>query len=110
MSAISYISVGFGRVWEFLDLVIFAASMAGLYAFAWNRRMLSAEFWKSFFISFVIWNIYYLYFVPLPEKVSEATDMSQAVHVTVNSIPFIPLYIALYRYAFRRDFIWKDMP
>ena len=108
LSGISYLAVGFGRIWEFVDLVIFAIAFLGLYAFSWQKQVLSRSFWRAFFPAQIIWNIYYLYFMSLPESVAEEADMSRLLFGTINLLPYIPLMIALFLYTYFKDEIWGE--
>ena len=109
LSAVSYVSIGFGRVWEVIDLIIFAGSITGLYGFCWHKQVMTRDFWKVYFPAQLIWNIYYLYFMSLPESIAEGMDMSRAAFGTINFLPYIPLMYALFLYTYYRDDIWgKD--
>ena len=108
LSGISYVTVGFGRIWEFVDLVIFVVAFLGLYGFCWQQQVISRSFWRAFFPAQLIWNIYYLYFLPLPVTVVEDVDMSRFLFGTVNFIPYIPLMMALFLYTYFKDEIWGE--
>ena len=108
LSGYSYIVIGFGRIWEFVDICIFATAFMGLYGFAWQKQVLSRSFWRAFFPAQIIWNIYYLYFMSLPESVAEEADMSRLLFGTINLLPYIPLMIALFLYTYFKDEIWGE--
>ena len=63
-------------------------------------------FWKTFFYGYIIWNIFQQYILPIPQVAQEIVDkdlggLSQPVIATINIVIFIPLFIALYLYAFK---------
>ena len=101
-----YLWQGFSRVWEVIDVVLMLVAMVGLFAFCWQKRWFSLIFWKIFFGGYIVWNIFQQYILPLPQVVQETVEkdmggLSQPVLATINIVIFIPLFIALYLYAFR---------
>lgn len=102
---------GLSRAWEIVDVVFTLVSMLGLFAFCWQKKLFSAMFWKIFFGSCIVWNIFQQYILPWPQVVQEAMEqeatkrgmdvLSQPVAATINIIFYIPLFVALYLYAFK---------
>ena len=90
LGLLSYPFYGFSRMWEIGDFFVYAISTAGVYGFAWKKKIASVKFWKTFFLIHVSWNIYYGYFVSFPPKVAEMNmgGVSQATIATLNFIPF----------------------
>ena len=105
----SYLKHGFERGWEIIDILIFYLALLGLFCFAWGKSILPKIFWKIFFFTQIIWNIFYLYFVPLPDGVKELTQISQFNLATINLIFYIPLFLALYFYAFTKKVTEKTV-
>jgi len=105
----SYLLQGFGHVWDFVDVAIFLMTMVGFFAFCWKKKIFNRLFWKGFFVVCVSWSLIYQYFLPLPPHVAELNFGGLPRHVlaTLALVFFIPLAIAIYRYAFRQDGIWK---
>lgn len=107
ISILAYIWQGLERFYEFIDIIISALALAGLYGYAWGKALLSDGFWKIFFFVIIIWNILYHYFLPPPPKVAESLNgQSPQSAATIGLIIFIPLFIAVYSYAYRRDDLW----
>jgi hypothetical protein len=107
LSIILYVWQGLPRFYEFIDVVIFAFALIGLYGYAWGKGILSQGYWKVFFFIMIIWNIVYHYFIPVPAKVAETLQgQSQAYSATIGLIIFIPLIIAIYLYGYKRDDLW----
>jgi len=107
ISILSYIWQGLERVYEFIDVVIFAIALTGLYGYAWGKNIFSQGYWKIFFFIMILWNIYYHYFIPPPSKVAESLNgQSPQSAATIGLIMFIPLFIAIYSYGYRRDDLW----
>ena len=98
---ITYILQGFSRLWVIADLFIYFIAFVGLFAFIWKKNILNKLFWKTYFFVQIIWNIFYLYFLPLPEKITESFEMSQFSMATISIIIYIPLFFALYLYGFK---------
>ena len=102
----TYLWQGFSRVWEIIDVILMLIAMIGLFGFCWQKRWISVIFWKIFFCGYIVWNIFQQYILPWPQVVQEAMEkdiggLSQPVVATINITIFIPLFIALYFYAFK---------
>ena len=97
------------RMWDIIDLIVFIISAVGLFGFCWSKRILEQQLWKSFFIICIVWNIYYQYFVPMHQVMDQFSEkgMSQPLLATIVIIPYIPMFIALYLYGFKRIELWK---
>ena len=102
-------SVGFPRIWEVIDLVIDVIAIVGLFAFCWEKRILTRLFWRAFFPICIIWNVFYRYFIPEIQKVYLAPDPDwfKSVDIIFSLVMSILLFIALYLYAFRRSELWE---
>lgn len=96
-----YLWQSFSRFWEIADLIIFSVGIIGLFAFTWEKTILPKLFWKINFFVHIVWNIFYLYFLPLPEKITETMEISQFAISTISVIYYIPLFFALYFYGFK---------
>ncbi|MFA4937333.1 MAG: hypothetical protein WC575_03540 [Patescibacteria group bacterium] len=99
---------GFPRIWEVIDVVLMLVAMSGLVAFCWQKRWFSTMFWKIFLGGYIVWNIFQQYILPWPQIVQETIEndmggLSQPVVATINIIIFIPLFVALYLYAFKNE-------
>lgn len=96
-----YLWQSFSRFWEFTDLVVFFIALIGLFAFSWEKIIFPKLFWKAYFFIHIVWNIFYLYILPLPEKIIETMEVSQFYISTISVVFYIPLFFALYYYAFQ---------
>lgn len=107
ISLVSYILQGLERFYEFIDIVLLALALTGLYGYAWEKRIFSQGYWKAFFFIMIIWNIIYHYFIIPPAKVTQSLQgQSPQSAATIGLIIFIPLFIAIYNYGYRRDDLW----
>ncbi len=78
-------------MFEFVNLMIYALVVQGVYGYAYNRHFYSREFWLLFFPVAVMW---------------DAFDISRQLHRVQQAINFLILfgpllvlqYYALYRY------------
>lgn len=91
------------RVYDVIDLASYAVAVAGVGLFIWNKSFLTKSFWKVNFFLHIGWTIFYSYLIPLPETIFGTFGMSQALLSSLNLIGYIPLYIALYLYAFDKE-------
>ncbi len=109
LSLPTYLWQGFSRIWEIIDIIVLAVAITGLIAFSWGKKLLAQRFWKVFLLVFMVWNMLYQYFLPVLQKVSEVDigRLSRPMIATIVWIPFIPLAIALYLYAFKRNELWE---
>jgi len=111
ISSILYnITIGFNRFWDFFDILITAFSLIGLFGFSWKRGIYSQAFWQKLFWACIGWNIIYKYFIPIPPQAMEyfPPNLSQEILATIEFIPIIPLFFALYFYAYRKAELWEQ--
>lgn len=106
----TYMWQGFSRSWEIIDCIMSTIAMFGLFAFSYKKRIFNILFWRAYLLISIIWNTYYQYFLPFPKKVAAVNfgGLSHSMIATINLIFFIPLYIALFLYAFKRTELWKN--
>ena len=102
-------TIGLNRFWEFLDISVTAFCLVGLFGFSWKKGIFSQQFWQSLFWGSIGWFIIYHYFMPIPLQALEhfPPNLSQKVLATIEFIPLVPFYIALFIYAFKRSELWK---
>ena len=80
-----------------LDLVMSLPAIFALHFHIWDKRVWPSTFWKPYAFAFIAWELLYN-MVLVPMDTGEAFDPTQFI------VPMIllPLYIALFRYAFRK--------
>lgn len=110
---------GINRNWDIADLLISAIAMLGLYAFCWNKKILTQMFWKIFFLVNIILMIALTYIIPpsqqliekLPEKemmvFQQNIFLFSTIGLIISLILLLPLFVALYSYGFKSK-IWKN--
>ena len=84
-----------------IDTVISMSALAGLYGYAYQKKIMNRLLWK------IIWVLVMLWFV-----LTLAT-MQNNVHllsIIIGAIIIAPKYIALYLYGFRSDELWEELP
>lgn len=90
-----YTIEGINEGWDVLDLLISSFALMGFFLYAYKKRFLSARFWKSYFLIYIIWDFTYNFLIlPKIEGKFEPFNLVGLVFV-------IPVYIALYLYAFK---------
>jgi hypothetical protein len=81
-----------------LELLISLPAYIALHLHIWEKRLWSPNFWKAYAFAFAAWNV--LYTLNLVKMNNWST-----IHPTLSIITILilmPLYIALFRYAFRK--------
>jgi hypothetical protein len=94
--ALAYISEGIGGFWGFADLLISSGALAGLFLYGYKKRLFNTIFWKVFFLFYVVWDFSYNLII---EPQSRGGDFH--VIALLGFLFVVPIYIALYLYAFR---------
>ncbi len=106
-----YFDTGFPRIWDLIDYLVFLIMYAGLVSFSWNQVLFHRRFWQLFFPVMVLWNIAYMFFISGPSP-QDVEGSSQFVAVNIVSVIFVllislPMFIALFLYAYKRYDLWK---
>ena len=79
-----------------IDLLVSLPSLVTLYLYIFDRRVLTALAWRSYAIGFIAWEVLYnLWLVP-----SITGAPFRAVYFIAAAL-LLPLYVALFRYAFQ---------
>jgi hypothetical protein len=99
----AFAELGLNKVWLIIDLVFSIVGMIGLFSYAYKRKVFTAIFWKLFFPVLLVWH--FLYSELIYPTIAEA-NYTIGVRLLGLSV-WMPVYIALYFYAFR--FFRKDM-
>lgn len=93
---LGYSTEGFGGIWGVVDLLISVGSLVGLFLYAYKKKLFNATFWKAYLPIFIVWD--FSYNLLIAPKISgekfEATTW-------IGFLFGIPIYIALYLYAFK---------
>jgi hypothetical protein len=93
---LSYISEGISGTWGIIDLVMSSGALAGLFLYGYKKKLFAPIFWKTYFVVFIVWDISYNLIIE-PKSRGEAFET-----ITLLGFLFvIPIYIALYLYAFK---------
>jgi hypothetical protein len=93
------------RVPAITDFVVAAICFAGLFGYAFRRRVLNAAIWKAVFVGTVIWDPVYL-FLLLPEPPGEQPGSLTLLVGGVISVAMLLKYFGLCLYAFGSADIW----
>jgi hypothetical protein len=81
-------------LFDVFDRVLDGVSLLGLYGYAWKRPAISRSFWKAFVPFYGLWAVF---MVTMSSSRITANNLPEAI----LTAPFIiPLYYALFRYAF----------
>ena len=93
---LGYATEGLGGTWNFIDLLISAGALAGFFLYAYKKSFLNSAFWKVYFFLFIIWDFTYNFVI---EPRVSGTNFDPII--LIGFLFVIPIYIALYLYAFR---------
>jgi len=91
---IYYSTEGLNDIDEIGDLVFSIPSLIAVFLYAYKKRLFGARFWKIYFLIFVTYEVY-RNVEPIIGGEEVAADW------WIGFIIFIPLYVALYLYAFK---------
>lgn len=96
---IGYSAEGADKSWGFIiDTPLTICAFAGLFAYAYRKKILNKHFWKIFLPVYVLWELYYNIF--LLEEPS-FSNPEERIYIIIGYSLFVPFYVALYRYAFK---------
>ena len=95
---------------DVIDLAVFAIATVGLFGFAYRRRIGSRTFWSMWLPVEVVWDFAVLLAIEPAGFAYRFPDGERtavfSVETAVGVLLVLPLYIALYRYAFRSPELW----
>jgi len=91
-----------------LEIVIYGVALLCIFGYAYNKKFLIQSYWKPVLPVTMIYDFYY-FFVEEPWSFESEEEM-YIILITIGII-ILPIlffqYLALYRYAFKADEIWK---
>ena len=83
-----------------LDLIVTINGLAGLFAYAYKMKLVSANFWKICFVLNVMWDLIY------NTILQNNTSLSLVEELLVLAL-CLPTYVALYLLGFKSANLWK---
>jgi hypothetical protein len=78
------------------DLIVSAPSLVALYLHVWDKRVLSARFWKPYAFGMIAWDLVFNLLIAPP-----LSGQPLGLDYLPGAVVSLPLYIALFRYAYR---------
>ena len=98
---------GFQRP-DIVDLLSDTLGIAGVFGFAFSKRLIRALFWKICFPPLLCWDLYRLV-VEFPlELFVDAFDPFVVVATGALVLFGVPFYVALYLYAYSSAGLWSS--
>jgi len=98
-------------VWDILDLIFSSTALAGVFAYGYKKKFLSAKFWKYWLVAIILWDVIYnvilTSYLGLAQQINTENGVSSLVETLLAWILIIPEYIALYLLVFRSNGLWK---
>jgi hypothetical protein len=89
--------------------LFFVIFVIGLYGLAFRRRVISDKIWKVVFAISVIVFFHTWIVMPFVYRLSTGLTVSKIAYIQMFSIPNIPLFVALYVYAWRSAPLWPGL-
>jgi len=92
-------------LWDIIAVAVYAVALAGVFAYAWQKEVLSASFWRGFLPVLVVWTVAHEYILPISPQMAEAMSLGvlpRPLAATLNLIIDIPLFLAIYRQGLGR--------
>jgi hypothetical protein len=81
--------------------------VVGVIGLAFQKRIFLNIIWKILFVISVVVFLHAWVMMPLVYKFSEGLSFPKIVFIQLFNVPSIPLFVALYIYAWRSSKIWK---
>jgi hypothetical protein len=117
LDVISFVMPFERRIWEMAEIGFFLVALLGLFGYCWEKQMVSRLFWQIFFAAFLCWIPLYFFILPryfsiLPPATVQAglgktPLLTLFTLAAVTVLVHVPLFAALFLYAFRRGDIWE---
>ena len=85
----------------YLDLIVTINGLAGLFAYAYKMKLVSANFWKICFVLNIMWDLIY------NTILQNNTSLSLVEELLVLAV-CLPIYVALYLLGFKSANLWKN--
>ncbi len=87
---------GLGGSWGAADLIVTSGGVAGLFLYAFKKRLFSALVWKIYLPVLIIWDVVYNLVIK-PANTGQPADMNALAGWAFA----IPIYVAVYLYGFK---------
>jgi hypothetical protein len=96
---------------DVLDLLVTGTGLTGLLGYVYSRRIAGRRFWRRWLPFQLSWDIaIVMLWAPLGLSQNLPVAPGSAVERTTSLLFLIPLYIGLFRYAFRSPDLWRVRP
>lgn len=96
------------RLLDLADLLSIVAGLAGLYGYAYRKRIGDVRFWRAFAPGVVVWDLV-LNSVLVPAGLAyqhpDVLNQSQG-ELVLGLVINLPIYVALFLYAYRSADLW----
>jgi hypothetical protein len=92
-----------------LDFAVAGVGLVGLCGYAWGRAFGMPSFWRGWVVFQPLWDVF-IALVASPRGWAQVVPDMEASSVgeeLFGLIVVVPLYIALFRYAFRSPDVWR---
>ena len=106
------IFLGSPSIWDFLDVIISLIAISGLFSYAYQKKILSCNFWKAWLFVIFFWDIIYNLLLSqifgLAQNISFDIEKLSIMEMIISWVLIIPEYIALYLLGFKSSDFWEN--
>lgn len=108
MFFVMYFETKYSLVFKMTETLVYCGVLAGLFCFAYNKRLFQSRLWKFFFPVAMGWDMY-----SVGSSFTETTmafTSENLIFILIYLLMITPIYffqyLALYKYAFQSQEIW----
>ncbi len=94
-------------VFDYVDLILSAIAVVGLYGFAYYQRIGNVVFWRYFFYAALVESVFFSGILPAVGAKRFGQETTIDVYYLLEIALAVLMLVAIYRYAYKRPFIWS---
>jgi hypothetical protein len=94
-------------VFDYVDFILSATALVGLYGFAYYERIGSVVFWRYFFYVALVESVFFSGILPAVGAKRFGQETTIDAYYLLEIALAVLMLAAIYRYAYWRPFIWN---
>jgi hypothetical protein len=107
LSLLGMSSPGSFTVFDYVDFILSATAVVGLYGFGYYERIGNVVFWRYFFYVALVESVFFSGILPAAGVKRFGQETTFDVYYLLEIALAIPMLAAIYSYAYKRPFIWS---